>query len=116
MQDPLDKIELTAAVQGLRDQLVNAVNASEDERIRFEVEGIDLDFTVELRRDANAKAGFKAWLMSGDAQIGASKGVTHRVSLQLRPKFARNGEAVDIGNESHADLSPFGRQIGAHDE
>ncbi|MFC7305138.1 trypco2 family protein [Streptomyces monticola] len=103
----LENVELTMAVQGLRDQLLAAVAASDGQELKFAVEEIALDFTVELRRDAGAKLGFKAWVVSGDAQSNMSKAVTHKVSLRLRPMNSPDGELVSIGNDTHADMSLF---------
>lgn len=107
MQPSLDSIELSAAVQGIRDQLVAAAARSQGRDILFEVEGITLDFAVELRRDAGTKLGFKAWVLAGEAHASAAKSVTHKVSITLRPKTAADGETVSIGNDSAVDLGDF---------
>ncbi|MEU8435141.1 trypco2 family protein [Streptomyces sp. NPDC029216] len=107
MQPSLDSIELSAAVQGIRDQLVAAAAESAGREILFEVDGITLDFAVELRRDVGAKLGFKAWVLTGDAHASAAKSVTHKVSITLRPKTAADGASVAIGSESPVDLQDF---------
>jgi Trypsin-co-occurring domain 2 len=55
---------------------------------------------VELRQDAKAKAGFKAWVVSGDAEGGLSRGRTHRVSLTLTPVRPGGGEVLVAGDRS----------------
>ncbi|WP_446033605.1 trypco2 family protein [Streptomyces olivaceus] len=101
-------IELAAAVQGVREQLILAAAAgAAEQEIKFDVEEISLEFAVELRQDVNAKAGFKAWVMSGDLGVANGRGVTHRVSMKLRPADARNGEVVSIGNDSEVNLDAF---------
>ena len=111
MESPLENVELTAAVQGLRDQLIAASSASVEQRIKFEIDEIVLDFTVELRRDLSTKAGFKAWVISGDVQSSAAKGTTHRVSIKMRPKYAADGSSVDIGNDQQVNLGVFDRNL-----
>ncbi|KEF03415.1 hypothetical protein DF17_28670 [Streptomyces rimosus] len=115
-QDPLENVELTAAVQGLRDQLMAAVDASDGRPIRFEVEEINLEFAVELRRDAQIKAGFKAWVVSGDSQAGAARTAAHKVSVKLRPKKSRDGGPVEIGNQDDVSMEVFGAPLDGHRE
>ncbi|MFI1741499.1 trypco2 family protein [Streptomyces sioyaensis] len=109
VQDPLGKIELAEAVQGIRDQLLNSANSANGQQIKFEVGEIDLDFTVELRRDASTKAGFKAWVVTGEAQGSSTRTATHRVSIKLHPKYSNNGQPVEIGNPNEVNLSNFHR-------
>jgi hypothetical protein len=40
------------------------------QEIAFKVGPVELEFAVELRTDAKAKAGFKAWVVSADAEAG----------------------------------------------
>lgn len=110
----MSDIELTSAVQVLRDQLVAAAAAADAERISFEVQEVRLEFEVELRAEARAKAGFKAWVVSGDGEGGVSRKRTHRVALTLRPKDETSVDgAVEIGNDVAADLTAFGPGTGA---
>ncbi|MFF8287576.1 hypothetical protein G3260_004842 [Streptomyces albus] len=108
MQGALENVELTAAVQGLRDQLISSADSSSGQNIRFEVEEISLEFTVELRRDASAKAGFKAWVISSDLQASAAKSSVHKVSVKLKPKHSTDGTPVEIGNAAEVDMGDFG--------
>ncbi|WP_405683832.1 trypco2 family protein [Streptomyces sp. NBC_00057] len=112
MRDPLENVELTEAVQGLRDQLMASVHAADGQRIRFEVDEITLDFSVELRRDATAKAGFKAWVVSGDAQVGVAQNAVHKVSVKLKPKDSANGGPIEIGNQAEVDMGDFEHPSG----
>ncbi|MCB5181954.1 trypco2 family protein [Streptomyces antimicrobicus] len=112
MRDPLEDVELTEAVEGLRDQLMAAVHAADGRRIKFAVEEITLDFSVELRRDATAKAGFKAWVVSGDAQVGVAQNAVHKVSVKLKPKDAAHGGPVEIGHQAEVDLGDFEHPSG----
>ncbi|APE24619.1 hypothetical protein SVEN_5808 [Streptomyces venezuelae ATCC 10712] len=114
MRDPLENVELTEAVQGLRDQLMAAVHAADGQRVKFEVDEITLDFSVELRRDATAKAGFKAWVVSGDAQVGVARSAVHTVSVKLRPKDATNGRPIEIGHQAEVDMGDFADPSGPY--
>jgi hypothetical protein len=104
----LEQVELTTAVQGLRDQLIASVDSSNGQRIKFEVDEINLEFSVELRRDASVKAGFKAWVVSSDAQAGIGQTSTHKVSVKLKPRDSVDGRPIEIGNGTEVDMGEFG--------
>lgn len=107
--DGLDGIELADAVQAVRDELLAAAARGTGRDLRFEVGDINLEFTVELRRDARVKSGVRAWVISADADVGRSTARTHRVSFTLRPKDARTNGGWQVGNDAPADTSAFGR-------
>ncbi|MDH6119376.1 hypothetical protein ABH930_000618 [Kitasatospora sp. GAS204A] len=107
MTQPLGGVELSAVVQGLRDELQTAALNGASERVGFEVGEIHLEFTVEIHTDANAKAGFKTWVVTGDASASRGRRRTHTVSLTLTPRDRSTGASLDIANERAADLSAF---------
>lgn len=80
------EIELAAAVAALRDELTEAAACGNGQGIIFQVGPIELEFTVELRQDVKAKAGFRAWVVSGDGEAGMARGRTHRVKVALTPQ------------------------------
>ncbi|MEO6086135.1 MAG: trypco2 family protein [Umezawaea sp.] len=90
-------IELADAVAAIRDELLVAVSRATGSGVEFVVGPIELEFTVELKVDAKAKAGFKAWVVSADAEAGASRTRKHRVSVQLTPRQAGGGDLLVAG-------------------
>ncbi|MDX3313965.1 trypco2 family protein [Streptomyces sp. NPDC054884] len=115
MRDALENVELTAAVQGLRDQLIASMGAANGQQIRFEVEEISLEFSVELRRDASVKAGFKAWVVASDAQAGVAHNTTHKVSVKLKPKDSSDGRSIEIGSRSQISMEGFEARVEGHE-
>lgn len=103
-----DSVELAAAVRAVRDELMNAAEAADGETVRFDVGEIQMEFAVELRHDAGAKGGFKAWVVSADAEARTSRSRTHRVAFTLTPRNAETGGRVEIGSASPGDTSRFG--------
>ncbi|MGW2275303.1 trypco2 family protein [Streptomyces yangpuensis] len=80
------------AVAAVRDELLAAAaQVSEDPGVVFAVGPVEMEFEVELRADAKAKAGFKLWAVGAEVEAGVSRGRTHRVSFTLTPKSA-NGK------------------------
>ena len=106
------EIELSTAVRAIREQLVRAALDGAGSPIRFEVGPIQMDFAVELRREAGAKGGVKAWVLSADAEAKAARGSTHRVSFTLTPKDAATGGDLEIGDGADGGTSRFGRAGG----
>ncbi|MFE4674179.1 trypco2 family protein [Streptomyces sp. NPDC056721] len=98
-------IELADAVAGLRDKLLTAAARGAGQEVVFDVGAIELELAVELRADAKAKAGFKAWVVSGDAEAGVSRGRTHRVTLSLTPRRADGGDLL-VGGDSRRPAGP----------
>jgi hypothetical protein len=85
------------AAASVRDELVAAAAQDLGSEVGFVVGPIELEFAVELRHDAKGKTGFKAWVLSGDAEGAVAKGRTHKMSgcggvrweLRLFPVLAR---------------------------
>jgi hypothetical protein len=95
-------IELGDAVAALRDELLRAAARGSDAGLQFAVGPIELSFEVELRRDAKAKAGFKAWVVTGEVEAGAGR---PRGEGQGHPLFTGvpGGGDVLVGSEPGED-------------
>lgn len=91
-------IELANAVAAVRDELLDAAAQGAGQDLGFVVGPIGLEFTVELRQDAKTKAGFKAWVVSADAEAGASWARTHRVTMTLTPRHADGSDLLVAGS------------------
>ncbi|MFE0458468.1 trypco2 family protein [Kitasatospora sp. NPDC058965] len=101
MNDRFAEIELAEAVAAIRRQLATAAEQAADERLQFEVGPVELEFSVEVRRDATAGGKVRAWVLSAEAGASAGRTATHRVSLTLTPRDVGSGGSVLIG---HQDL------------
>ncbi|MGX1812208.1 trypco2 family protein [Nocardia sp. NPDC055321] len=96
------EIELGDAVAALRDELMRAAARRGESDVAFAVGPIEMSFDVELRQDAKVKAGFKAWVVSGDVEGGAGRTRRQRVSLTLTPQAPGGGDVL-IGREPDSD-------------
>ena len=79
-----------------------------DSPVRMAVGPIQMGFTVELRREATATGGVKAWVVSADAEAKKSRGTTHRDSFTLTPKDSVTGRDIEVGNGDPGRTSRFG--------
>ncbi len=97
--DEPERVELADAVQAVRAQLAAAAERAQDEPLRFELGDIQMEFTVEVRRDARARGGVRAWVVDVGAEAGTSRAHTHRVSFTLRPRRAGDGGEWRIAHD-----------------
>jgi NTP-dependent ternary system trypsin peptidase co-occuring protein len=96
-------IELGDAVAALRDELLDAADRATTAEVEFAVGPIELEFAVELRMDAKAKTGFKAWVVSADAEAGASRTTKHKVTVTLTPRAPGGGDMIVSNKAPGAD-------------
>jgi len=101
------EIELGDAVAAVRDSLMEAAQRGEGQDVTFDVGPIELEFLVEIRHEARAGAGFRAWVVTADAAGSAARGHSHRVMVTLTP---RRGDGpvriVARGRDTAADAAP----------
>ncbi|MER6825009.1 trypco2 family protein [Streptosporangium sp. NPDC000563] len=90
-------IELADAVAAVRDELLEASVRGAGSEIAFAVGPIELEFAVELKVDAKAKTGFKAWVVTGDVEAGIARGHTHKVKVTLSPKRPDGADLLITG-------------------
>ncbi|WP_347232310.1 trypco2 family protein [Streptomyces sp. Root66D1] len=101
-------IELADAIASVRDQLVTAATRATGQPVAFEVGDIEMEFTIELRKEVKAGGKVKAWVVEAGADASRARGETHRVSFTLKPRNATNNGPWLVGNDEDADLSGFG--------
>jgi hypothetical protein len=100
-------IELSDAVEAVRDGLVTAADRACGHELRFELGEIQMEFTVELRRDVRGKGGVKAWVVDTSAEAGRAVGRTQKVAFTLKPVNKQTGGGWSIANEDEGDVSHF---------
>ncbi|MGF1425105.1 trypco2 family protein [Kitasatospora sp. LaBMicrA B282] len=101
-------IELADAIEAIRRQLSEAAERGAGQAVQFEVGPVALEFTVELKRDARAKGGVKAWVLSGDLEGGVAQSRVHKLSVTLTPRPAGGDGSLLVGNPDVGSLDPFG--------
>jgi hypothetical protein len=107
-------IELADAVAVVRAELLEAAWRGAGEDVGFVVGPIEMEFTVELRADVKAKAGFKAWVLaSAEVQAGVAAGRTHTVKVTLTPRGADGGDLlIAAGTEGPVGPGDVSGHIG----
>lgn len=79
-------LELADVVRALRRELVRATAEGRESDVRFELGPVELEFLVDVRKDAGGDAGVRFGVVSFGAKGGVASGSTHRVKLVLTPK------------------------------
>ncbi|MEV7864527.1 trypco2 family protein [Streptomyces sp. NPDC088124] len=103
-----DGIELADAIQSVRDQLLDAATRAAGAPVAFEVGDIQMEFTLELRKEVKGGAKVKAWVVEAGTDASRTSGHTHKVAFTLKPRNARTGAPWKVGNEDHGSTSGFG--------
>ncbi|KUM81108.1 hypothetical protein J7F01_17745 [Streptomyces sp. ISL-22] len=103
-----NRIELADAVQAVRDQLITAAARSAGQDVTFEVGDIELEFSVELRKEVAGGVKVKAWVVEAGADGGGGTTRTHRVAVTLRAVDSQTGRPWKVRNESRGSLGRFG--------
>ncbi|MFB7655020.1 MULTISPECIES: trypco2 family protein [unclassified Streptomyces] len=104
-----DAIELASAVQAVRDELLIAASQGVGSDLAFELGDIQMEFTVELRREAKGGVKIRAWVMDAGVDGASANARTHKVAFTLKPKDVRTGGSWQVGNDEPGDVSHFGR-------
>ncbi|GAA5197373.1 hypothetical protein GCM10023322_68480 [Rugosimonospora acidiphila] len=85
-------VELAEAIAVLRDQLGAAREAGEGASPRFAVGPVEVEFTIEARRNVDGKVGVQFGVFTAGGQGGGSSAATHRVKLTLTPHSDDGGD------------------------
>lgn len=78
-------IELASVIRDLREELEQAVVASEGKRLRFELGTIELELSVALERTGHAGAKVQFWVVGSGADATVNATSTQLIKLALRP-------------------------------
>jgi hypothetical protein len=78
-------VPLASAVEALRRELVASLDAGKGEAVRFALGPIELEFQVEVAREAGVEAGVKFWVVGLGGKGTRSSSATHTVRLSLSP-------------------------------
>jgi hypothetical protein len=92
-------IGLADAVRPLRTELTDVMDQARGQRLQFELDAVEMEFLLEVRKEGGGEAGIKFWVISLGAKGGVSSGSTHRVKLALSPKDVVTSRKPQIADE-----------------
>lgn len=85
---PEQPLGLADAVRALRSELTTVMREGRDEALRFELGPVEMEFLLEVQREAGGEAGVKFWVVNLGGKGSVTRGSTHRVTLSLTPRDA----------------------------
>ena len=95
----MEPIGLKEAIGALRKELSESIMAAADEKLRFEVGEIILEFEVEVERTDEISSGIKFWVVELGATDSLKSTHTHTITIPLKP-MSQQGGPVLTGSDS----------------
>ena len=90
-------VELAEAIDAVRSTLTAAAYATRESSVRFEVGPVELEFAVELQRDAGSTAGVRVMVITGANDQEGRYGQVNRIKLTITPTN-QSGRPLLIGD------------------
>jgi hypothetical protein len=93
---------LAQAIGGIRAELTEAMGSGKGEQLQFDVGDVELEFVVDVRRDRNAQAGVRVWVVELGGSGGTSRGVSNRLKVTLHPVHSATGGTPRVADHVEA--------------
>lgn len=89
-----DGVPVAQAIEALRSELEEAMDAGEGSRLRFEASTIDVELQATVTLGAETGAGVKWWLVDASARGSAERVTTQTIRLTLTPRVVSGDGTV----------------------
>jgi len=99
---------LAQAIGGIRAELAEAMASAPDDQLRFDVGDVELEFTVDVRHDQQARGGVRVWVAELGGDAGRSRGLTNRLKVILHPVDPATGQSPRVAD--HVPVLPSRRR------
>ncbi len=94
-------IGLAEAIQNLRQEMTKAIEQGKGQELRFNVDEIELDLGIELKRDAGIEGKVSFKIFASGIEAGGrgdqSRTSTHRMKITL--KASGPGGSIQVSDE-----------------
>ncbi|PYC69052.1 hypothetical protein C7C46_28475 [Streptomyces tateyamensis] len=90
--------ELGETISAIRSELRQAMAAGQDEDVKFRTGPVELEFSVEVKKEASGRAKVLVLPWSAEARGGASSDRVHRIKLTLQPVDESTGQDLVISD------------------
>lgn len=97
------KIPLAEMIQELRKELVRA--QTRDEKIRFELEKVELELKVVVSNTSKGNAGVEFWVLSAGGDYEKKGETSHTIKLTLNAKDNQSGNKVVLSEDTTKRVS-----------
>jgi hypothetical protein len=85
--------ELGETVSAIRAQLQQALDEGAEQSLKFRTGPVELEFSIEVRKEGEAKAKVFVLPWAAEARGAASSAATNRIKLTLQPIDATGADA-----------------------
>jgi hypothetical protein len=95
-------VDLSAALEGLRDELEQAWQAGADRFVRFRVSEVSLTLQAVAGREKEGSGRIRWWLIDAGGGMKASAETTQTLTLTLQPSLQEPGKPsipLDVGGD-----------------
>lgn len=89
--------ELGETVSAIREQLQQAMDEGDGKALKFRAGPVELEFSIEVRKEGEAKARIMVLPWSAEARAAAGANAVHRLKLTLQPIDGAGGDAQILG-------------------
>jgi len=94
----MEQLELAEMIKSLRAELVKAQDGGEEEKIKFNVEEIELDLEISAVMEKEATIGAKFYVLTSQVKGNEKNTVTQKIKLKLKP-VDQNGDGILISDD-----------------
>ncbi|HJP64977.1 MAG TPA: trypco2 family protein [Actinomycetota bacterium] len=91
-------IGLAEAIRTLRAELAASQDEGSDNSVRFNVGPVELEFQVELSREAGVEGGVQFWVVSIGGKGSVASTTSHRLKLSLEPVDTATGKQLKVSD------------------
>lgn len=88
-------LELASVIRQLREELNEAMDDAEGERLRFELGPVELSLTVTVGREATPGAKIRFWVIEAGADAKISREAVQDIKLVLTPRDMKAPRGAD---------------------
>ena len=87
-------LELADVIKALRQELINAQQAGQDEKTRFNVNTVEVELETVIEKEVGGKGSGKIrfWVVDADAEVNGKykNAVRQKIKLSLQPVYSNN--------------------------
>jgi hypothetical protein len=95
--------DLAEVIARVREELEQAQRQGERSGLKFLVDRVALEFTVQVRREGTGKGALRIGVVTAEAGGGISRDTTHTMTVELVPRRGASADeayGVFVGGES----------------
>ncbi|MET8687322.1 trypco2 family protein [Streptomyces sp. NPDC004732] len=92
-------VGLAEAIGAVRGELQRAAREGRDQGLQFLTGPVELEFTVDVRKDGEARAKVLVLPFGAEAKASRSKVTVNRLKVTLQPVDPATGEDARVGDD-----------------